>query len=163
MTVLTGFIYVIYFFVLGAGIRIAFNIFAQKQLIIVQKSEFIAHAFFQGVFFHIVLFNMLQLFDWSVSGLLFCVAMLILICTFLIAWQLRQGLIIKASNARHKQAAIVSLLVILGSIFIYWNTRLLPNIAWDSWAVWEGRAQQWIIHGLNVDIVRWDEPSSQLP
>ena len=155
MTLLTGFLYVIYFFVLGAGTRIAFNLFTKNKLIIGQKTEFLAHAFFQGVFFHIVFFNVLQLFYWSVPGLLICIGMLTFICALLIAWQLKQGLTVEGNNAQHKQTAVVTLVVIVGSFFIYWNGHMLPNIAWDSWAVWEGKAQQWIIHGLNFDIVRW--------
>jgi len=157
MTVLIGFLYVIYFLLLGVGTCISFNLFTKNKLVIGQKTEFLAHAFFQGVFFHIVFFNLLQLFDWSTHGLLTGVGLLTLICAGLIVWQLNQGVNIAAKTEHHKQTSVVTLLVIIGSIFIYWNGHLLPNIAWDSWAVWEGKAEQWIIHGLNADIAKWDD------
>ncbi len=157
MIVLIGFIYVVYFLLLGAGARFAFNMITNNQLVIAQKTEFIAHAFFQGVFLHIIFFNTLQLLNLSVSGLLTGVGLLILSSIATIFWQLRRGLTIETNPNNHKQAVVISLLIIIGSMFIYWNAYSLPNIAWDSWAVWEGRAQQWVNHGLGAEILRWDE------
>jgi hypothetical protein len=75
----------------------------------------------------------------------------------LIVWQLKRGLVIENSKTGNRHGAIIISLVIMGSVFIYWNGHMLPNIAWDSWAVWEGKAQQWVIHGLNADIVQLDK------
>lgn len=157
MTVLIGLTYVVYFMVLGAGVRIAFNLMAKNKFVIRQKTEFFAHAFFQGVFLHIVLFNVMQVLTGSVWVLVSSVGLLTLTCFALILWQLKQGVSIESESAEHKQTVVVSILVVLASAFIYWNAYMLPNIAWDSWAVWEGKAEQWIIHGLNANIVRWEQ------
>lgn len=157
MTVLTGLVYVAYFFILGSGVRIGFNLLTKNQLAIANKTEFFAHAFFQGVFFHIIIFNTLQFFGLPASGQLICIGLVVLIGSGLGIWQIKTVTSIQDDKPRNKQMAIISLLAITGSILIYWNGYMLPNIAWDSWAAWEGKAQQWVIHGLNADIVRWDE------
>ena len=157
MTVLFGLIYVIYFLLLGTGVRFAFNLFTKNQLSIESKTEYFAHAFFQGVFFHIVMFNILQLFHWPISGLLSLIGTVVLINLSLITWQFNSGLTVQAGKPRIKSAAAVLILVLIGSSLIYWTGHMLPNIAWDSWAVWEGKAEQWLVHGLHTDVVLWDQ------
>jgi len=157
MTVLIGLAYIVYFIVLGTGGRIAFNLLTKNQLNIESKTEYFAHAFFQGVFFHIIIFNILQLFPSSVPSSLSFIGLVVFISISLIVWQFNSGITIQATQPRVKSTAVVLLIVLIGSSLIYWVGHMLPNIAWDSWVVWEGKAQQWLIHGLHTNTVNWDQ------
>ncbi len=157
MNQLLGIIYIIYFISLGYGFRVAFNKIKQQQLIIENKTDFFAHAFFQGVFIHVVIFNLFQLLNLSNSTVLVALPLLLLVCMALIFWHiLHKGLQGQTFVPKLHNVLITTVLLLM-SAFIYWNGSLLPNIAWDSWAVWEGKAQQWVEHGLNVDIMAWND------
>ncbi len=157
MTLLTGFIYAMYFVILGLGFRIALKSLIKNQSIIGSKIEEITHAFFLGVFLHIVIFNSLQILDCPPNLLLAAIGLLVLLSVVLIIWQFKPVFTTKEKHHWNRRIIFITSLVIICSGLTYWSGYILPNIAWDSWAVWEGRAQQWVFHGLNTSIVNWDE------
>ena len=75
----------------------------------------------------------------------------------LIAWHtLKLG--IKSNRVKPSiQSALLLILTTVASVAIYWNSSQLPNIAWDSWMVWVGKADQWMIHGLSVQINQFEQ------
>ncbi len=156
MIVLLGLAYIIYFLVLGAGFRQTVNLLIKNKWILETKTEFVSHAFFQGVFFHVLLFNTLQLFNWSVITILIIIILILVAAILLIAWHASSISSQLSFKWLSPPTALFSLACAC-ALLIYWNGHMLPNIAWDSWAVWEGRAQQWVLHGLNTDIHDWDE------
>jgi len=155
MIILSGIVYCLYFIILGYGVRVAYNLITHKQLIIARKTDFFAHAFFQGVFIHVVLFNLLQYIELSNKQLLFTTIGYTSLCLILaLKHAINKGF--EGSSVQLKAKSLVlNTAVILASLFIYWNGSLLPNIAWDSWVVWESKAEQWLYHGLSIDINQW--------
>ena len=156
MTQFLGLLYVSYFIVLGYGFRAAFNLIKGEDMVIEQKTDFLAHAFFQGVFLHVVMFNVLQLFDLSASVLIGLVTITFIACLAAIGQHIRSGGFKSQTIKPKPHNLLVTVTLLLFSLFIYWNGVLLPNIAWDSWAVWFGKAQQWINHGLHTQILQWE-------
>ena len=91
MTLLLGLIYVVYFLLLGHAFRVAYNWFSNQELIIEKKTDFLAHAFFQGVFFHVVIFNVCQLLGLSTTTALILLSVLVFGCLALITWHIMTG------------------------------------------------------------------------
>ncbi len=156
MTQLFGLLYALYFIILGYGIRAAFNWLTKRQLVIDKKTDFFAHAFFQGVFFHVVLFNLLQSMNLSNATVMLVLPVIMLACLVMIIRHILNKGLKGQTMVPGIQNTVITGLLIAFSVFIYWNGSLLPNIAWDSWAVWEGKAQQWVNHGLGADIMQWN-------
>ena len=72
---------------------------------------------------------------------------------------IRQGLVQRPKPVLTKpkpMPMVILALVLLLSLLLLWHGATLPNLAWNSWIVWEGKAQQWLQHGLAADIVNWD-------
>ncbi len=157
MNVLNGLCYGLYFVILGYGLRVAFHWLSHGQLIIRKKTEFLAHAFFQGVFLHVVILNLLQWTSLSNTAVLWSMLTLCLTCLGLILWHLTAAQHSRPQFQFSAQKATLMVLVIGASGLLLWSGLLLPNMAWDSWIVWEGRAEQWLFHGLSTTISSWPE------
>ena len=156
MIVISGFCYALYFIILGYAARAGYNLINRSHLFIEKKTDFFAHAFFLGDFIHVVLFNLFQLLNLTNTNALILTAVIFISGLFIIGWHsLKYG--IKSNSIKPTAQNIwLILLTILGSSAIYWNGSSLPNMAWDSWMVWVGKADQWIIHGLSVHINQFD-------
>jgi len=156
MTVISGLCYALYFTLLGYAARASYNLLNQTHLLVEKKTDFLAHAFFLGVFIHVVIFNVYQLLNLSNSNALILTAALIITgLIVIISHTLKYG--IKSNKIKPSRQNIILIgLTIIGSGAIYWSSSNLPNIAWDSWMVWVGKADQWVIHGLSVQINQFD-------
>ncbi|TDR22664.1 hypothetical protein [Marinicella litoralis] len=156
MIVIAGFCYALYFTILGYAVRASYNLINKTHLFIEKKTDFIAHAFFLGIFVHVVIFNIFQIMKLSNDSVLVICGVILVSSLSLITWHtLKLG--VQTNKIRPtKQNIWFICLTILGSSAIYWNSGNLPNIAWDSWMVWVGKADQWISHGLSVHIKQFD-------
>ena len=150
MTILAGLIYCFYLTCLGYGARCTFNLFNRTTFIIEQKTEFFAHAFFQGVFINIVLLNLLQLLNLSNFKVITVVIIAFTFSLSMIVWHIIKltAPIKKAPNSVWSLATLF--IVFICSLAVYWNGSTMPNLAWDSWSVWEGKADQWLAHGMST-------------
>ena len=158
MMILLGLLYAVYFMVLGSGMRVMFNVSLGKQITIDKKTEFVAQSFFQGIFLHVVFFNLLQFVPLNHHWLLLLTALMTGCCVLLLmAAQMSRRTIRFQSVKPTTQSLILMILVTCGAGLLYYNGQLLPNIAWDSWMIWEGKARQWVSQGLNVDISQWHD------
>lgn len=156
MTVVAGLIYCFYLTCLGIGARCAFNLISKKTFNIEQKTEFFAHTFFQGVFIHIVLLNLLQLINLSNSNVIIIVVMAFIFSLTMVARHTIKSSAPLHKNPSSKKSMLILGLVVLCSLVIYWNGSTIPNLAWDSWSVWEGKADQWLAHGMSVKMNHLD-------
>ncbi len=157
MSVFGGIIYGLYFVLLGYGLRVAFHWLSHGQLIIHKKTEFLAHAFFQGVFLHVVFFNLLQWTSLSNTAVLILTVSFALLCLALVIWHIRTVTNHRPRLQFEPHKLLLILLVIAASVALLFSGLLLPNIAWDSWIVWEGRAEQWLFHGLTTPMSGWQD------
>ncbi|MFC3195488.1 hypothetical protein ACFODZ_14635 [Marinicella sediminis] len=158
MTVIYGLLYAAYFMLLGSGMRVMFNWVSGQHVLIHKKTEFFAQSFFQGIFLHVVLFNILQFFPLAHSWILILTGSLVSACLLVLILAQYHGKMLRfQSIAPTRLSLSLLVLVTAGTCLIYWNGRLLPNIAWDSWMIWEGKAKQWLAQGLNVEISQWQE------
>jgi hypothetical protein len=158
MMIVNGMIYAAYFALLGLTARVLFNRLLNTQILVDRKTELFAQSFFQGVFIHVVLFNVLQFFPTTHQTQLWLVAGLVIGCVGLL-WlaQHKQQVLRFESFRPTRQSLLLLLLVTCGMCVIYWNGQLLPNIAWDSWMIWEGKSKQWLAQGLNTEISQWSD------
>lgn len=161
MSILGGIIYGLYFVLLGYGLRVAFHWWSHGQLIIRKKTEFLAHAFFQGVFVHVVFLNLLQWTKVSNQMVLMLTAGLVVLCLALVFWHLKTATIHRPRLQFEPHKLALILMVVAASALLLFSGLLLPNIAWDSWIVWEGRAEQWLFHGLSSQLAGWEVWSKQ--
>ncbi|WP_223787632.1 hypothetical protein [Marinicella meishanensis] len=148
--------YMAYFLLLGGGARCAFHWIRGSHSPIGQATDFMPHAFFQGVFLHVVMLNLWQWTGWGLTGLWWCLGVVLLATMVCV---LRQWLVQRPLSLKWRpepSQGLVLLLMLLASWLLWRNGSWLPNLAWDSWIVWEGKAQQWINHGLAADIVSWE-------
>lgn len=158
MMILFGLLYAIYFIALGAGMRVLFNHCLGKQINIDRKTEFVAQCFFQGIFLHVVMFNLLQMVHLSHQWLLILTATVVTGCALIVLGsQWRQQTIRFRSLKPTWHSFGLLFLVTAGTGVIYYNGYLLANIAWDSWVIWEGKARQWVAQGLDVNIRQWPQ------
>jgi len=158
MMVLLGLLYAVYFFVLGSGMRVMFNLSLGNQVTIDKKTEFVAQSFFQGIFLHVVVFNLLQFVPLNPGWLMTLTALITGGCVLLLMGaQWRQKTIRFRSVKPTWQSLTLLVMVTCGAGLLYYNGHLLPNIAWDSWMIWEGKARQWVAQGLDVDIRQWHD------
>jgi hypothetical protein len=158
MMILLGLLYAAYLITLGSGIRVMFNLALGKQITIDKKTEFFAQSFFQGIFLHVVFFNLLQFAPLSHHWLLLLTALMTGCCLLLlIGAQMSKQTIRFQSVKPTWQSLMLLIIVTCGAGVLFYNGYLLPNIAWDSWMIWEGKARQWVAQGLNVDIRQWQD------
>lgn len=153
--------YITYFILLGSLARFGYQWAKGSSVVIEKKTDWLAHAFFQGVLLHVVCLNVWQLTRLGPSPLLWVLAVAMMAGLLLLA---RQWLNQRPpwSWLKPKAWQAVILATVLGfSLLLLWQGAVLPNLAWDSWIVWEGKAQQWLQHGLAADIVTWDPWLSQ--
>lgn len=145
-----GLFYVIFLMLLGVASRITFSELTHNKNKIVVNFEFCIHSFFQGMLCLIVLLNAFQLLAVTNNT----VATLIVFTLLLsIAIVLKSILSSQFTMSEFNRSEFFFFSVVLASsLLIYINGALLPNIAWDSWSVWEGRANQWMAHGLGVKV-----------
>ncbi len=154
MTLIIGILYIIYLLLLGSAMRLAVSIYTKDKAHIKINMDFITHAFFQGVMLLILLLNFLQYLPVTaitVTTILAAVGTLSLLVVLI-------GIKHMTSQVSYpdKSGVTLTLLVLICSTWIYISGIKLPNIAWDSWTVWEGKANQWINHGLSSQIESWN-------
>lgn len=156
MIILTGLIYSLYFMLLGFAARASYHLLNKSELIIEKKTDFLAHALFLGIFLHIAALKFYQLLGISNQSVLYMTFLGIFFSGILIVVHaMKHGfhtVVMKPS----KTNILSILLIVLLSIVIYLNGSMLPSIAWDSWMVWIGKANQWLSHGLDTPIYRLD-------
>ena len=147
MIIIWGMAYMVYLFILGAAIRLLFwRHHDPRQTAL----TFTAHAFMTGVAIHILLFNALQWLLNSPQYLVLTVSLLLVVALFwvVIAWRRYQPVIISKPRPTN---LILGLVLLLFSVMMWQLGHWLPNLAWDSWTVWEGKANQWLHHGWSLD------------
>lgn len=152
MMILSGLCYTIYFIILGFAARTSYHLISQTKLIIERKTDFLAHALFSGIFLHVLMFNVFQLLGINnPTALVLTVVATLFSLLVIITHAIKFGT--QAASIKPTRInTIVIILVVMCSVGIYWNGSLLPNIAWDSWMVWIGKANQWVNHGLSIPI-----------
>jgi hypothetical protein len=156
MMSLIALIYLIHFIMLGNLTRFAFHWAKGTSLVWEVNIEWLAHSFFQGILLHVIMLNAWQLTGLDSTPLLWilaaamCGGLVVLIRQWLV--QRPKGVLTKPKPMHMVILALVWLL----SLLLLWLGTSLPNLAWDSWIVWEGKARQWLQHGLAADIVNWD-------
>ncbi len=97
-------------------------------------------------------YNVLQLLDLSNTYVLIVCLLSLLLGLTLIVWHaLTSGITTEKIRPSKNDLVLISLSITCSGI-IYWNSSQLPNMAWDSWMVWVGKADQWINHGLSIEI-----------
>ncbi len=157
MTELYGILYGCYFILLGGALRVTLSQLFSGTAIADKNINSITHAFFIGIVCHVIVFNGLQFFSLSHQQLRWLTVSLFCLCLLRLTWHHWKTPQVGLKQQFNKAQPLPIFLVVCGSLFIYWNSSLLPNIAWDSWAVWEGRAEQWLYHGLSSHIETWPE------
>ncbi len=157
MMILTGFALALYFMVLGFAARASYHLLNQTELLIEKKTDFSAHALFLGIFLHVVMFSLFQLLGLSNQmALTLSLFAVILAITIIIFHTFKLGF--HTHSIKPTQTNTASLmLIVMCSVMIYWNASILPEMAWDSWMVWIGKANQWLHHGLATPLYRFDE------
>lgn len=155
MTFLAAVIYIFYFMGIGygllAGLSLANNNHANSRI----QLNKLPYAFFLGLVIHVIIFNGLQLFETSRMSQLIIVAVIWLM---FMSISIRHIYTFKQEPFNLNWAKVFPIIAIcICSLLIYWNGSLLPNIAWDSWSVWEGKSQQWLQHGLHINIDQWQQ------
>jgi hypothetical protein len=156
MMIITGLLYSIYFVILGLAARTSYHLISRSRLIIERKTDFMTHALFSGIFLHVLMFNVFQLVGINNQTALILTFVAVLISLAIIITHAIKFGAHAASIKPTKTNSVIITLVILGSLGIYWNGSQLPNIAWDSWMVWTGKANQWVNHGLSVPMNKMD-------
>ncbi len=148
MTILWGMIYIVYLSLLGAATRMLFWRHQDSQ----QKAlTYIAHAFMTGVVTHILLFNALQWVLTTPQQLMITLSVLLVMALFwvVVAWRRLQPV---NMTLKPKPVTLVLIFFMLLFAVMMWQLgHWLPNLAWDSWTVWEGKAIQWLHHGWSAD------------
>lgn len=151
MIYISGLIYVIAFLILGFSLRFGFIMITKNKNQSTVNLDFFTHSFFQGVLCLILLLNCIQFIGLTnlaiqiICVLFFCTALVLVIKGY-------TSLPFKITKPDYSKL-IILFVTFLSTLLIYFNGAHLPNIAWDSWAVWEGRANQWINHGLHTNIM----------
>lgn len=148
------FVYVGYLLIMGIGLRIMSFTLIGYTIHSRRLSGLLAHGFFIGLFAHVTLLNCLQLLNLSNATNGFIIATIAIGFALIIGIYHFRGLtLIHKSNDR-KQQLIIFMLIVTASLFIFYNSHNVPNLAWDTWTVWIARAKQWYYHGLSSDFVQ---------
>lgn len=155
MNLITGLTYIILLFLLGIATRFIFLLLAnRKDSSLVLNLEFWIHTFFHGILLTIITMNTLQFIPLSHDGLI-TVLISGIICSVTIVLIGLKFISIEWVWPRFSDYIAIAF-VLLGSLLLYAMGSTLPNIGWDSWVVWEGKADQWINHGLASEIKTWN-------
>ena len=155
--ILLTFLYIVYLITLGIGIRLAVIKIMAIEPHPRRLSNLLAHGLFMGIFAHVSLLNILQWLGNNNVLILVFMALFFLACSSLIGYTIVKSGRIHLSTQISRHQAITLLLIILASCLVAYNSYHVPNLAWDTWTVWLGRAKQWYYHGLGVSLTQPQE------
>ncbi|MDJ1140445.1 hypothetical protein [Marinicella marina] len=154
MSFFIGLCLVFFLLMLGCAFRFGFSLLAQHKQPLQLDIDFVIHAFFQGILVLILMLNFVQFFTLSNQAITMLLLLMALIsCMVVLIGGLKLPFKIERPDP---PTLIVTALTISCSILIFIASHSLPNMAWDSWAVWEGKADQWFYHGLSSPIETWE-------
>ena len=151
---LLTFTYILYLITLGIGTRLAVISALKIEQHKRRLSNLLAHGLFMGLVIHVLLLNMLQWLVNQNSMVLIIMALVFLGCLTVIIHVLRTSGTIHRSTPVNAHKIITIGLILIASCLVAYNSYHVPNLAWDTWTVWLGRAKQWFYHGLGVAIVQ---------
>jgi hypothetical protein len=120
-------------------------------------SNLLAHGLFMGIFIHVFLLNVLQWFTYSNGFILVIMSLVFATCLGIIIYNTVINGGLHNSTRIKPQQVITICLILTASWLVAYNSYQVPNLAWDTWTVWLGRAKQWYYHGLGVPIVQTHE------
>ncbi|MCB1582271.1 MAG: hypothetical protein R3E90_03770 [Marinicella sp.] len=157
MIILTGFFYSLYFMILGFAARASYHLLNRTELLIEKKTDFSAHALFLGIFLHVLIFNMYQFIGLSNIMALYFTMFAVVLASVTIFF-LAKKIGFHTVSIKPTSTNIIALVFIaVCSSIIFWNGIQLPEMAWDSWMVWIGKANQWANHGVATPVYPFDE------
>ena len=151
---------VTFLFIMYIGFGIFFQIIFQNTKKTLSWQKFIGESFFIGVFFIILISNIIQLFGLPIPmNVLFYIVLSIAIASLVYyLFSLKDTLInIKNYTFNIKSNIFSFLIIIIILLHIYYiisQNQALPLTPWDAWFGWVAKAKIWYYHGIDEILVQ---------
>jgi len=119
----------------------------------------IGESFFLGIFFVIVLLNLVQLTNLNMNmtavfyGLSIVSVISILVYIYINKEKISTAKVLKVLAVHNIFYVFTSLLILLQLYNIIQQNQSLPLVPWDSWNGWVAKAKIWFYHGINEPLI----------